>query len=121
MLDMGFLPDIKRIMAKMPNQRQTMMFSATFPDEIQRLTNEMMDEPERVAIGQVAKPVESVRQLLYPVRTEDKSRLLLRLLKEQDISPKRLKMSGLCSVCADNFVAHMSKFQGELKKLESND
>jgi F420-non-reducing hydrogenase iron-sulfur subunit len=43
------------------------------------------------------------------------------LLKEQAISPKRLKMSGLCSVCADNFVAHMGKFQGELKKLESND
>ncbi|MBT3296305.1 MAG: hydrogenase iron-sulfur subunit [Verrucomicrobia bacterium] len=40
-------------------------------------------------------------------------------LKERDISPKRLKMSGLCSVCADNFVSHMGKFQGELKKLEA--
>ena len=40
------------------------------------------------------------------------------LLREKDISPKRLKMSGLCSVCADNFVAHMGKFQTELKKLE---
>jgi coenzyme F420-reducing hydrogenase delta subunit len=40
------------------------------------------------------------------------------LLKEQDISPKRLKMSGLCSVCADNFVAHMNNFQQELKSLE---
>ncbi len=43
------------------------------------------------------------------------------LLKEKQISPKRLKMSGLCSVCADNFVAHMNKFKEELKKLESND
>jgi len=41
------------------------------------------------------------------------------LMKENDISPKRLKMSGLCSVCADNFVSHMNKFQGELKKLDS--
>jgi F420-non-reducing hydrogenase iron-sulfur subunit len=41
------------------------------------------------------------------------------MMKENDISPKRLKMSGLCSVCADNFVSHMNKFQGELKKLES--
>jgi F420-non-reducing hydrogenase iron-sulfur subunit len=40
------------------------------------------------------------------------------LLREKNISPKRLKMSGLCSVCADNFVAHMSKFQAELKKLD---
>jgi coenzyme F420-reducing hydrogenase delta subunit len=41
------------------------------------------------------------------------------LMKEQDISPKRLKMSGLCSVCADNFVAHMNNFQQELQSLEA--
>jgi len=41
------------------------------------------------------------------------------LMKENNISPKRLKMSGLCSVCADNFVSHMNKFQEELKKLDS--
>jgi coenzyme F420-reducing hydrogenase delta subunit len=41
------------------------------------------------------------------------------LMKEQDISPKRLKMAGLCSVCADNFVAHMNNFQQELKSLEA--
>ncbi len=43
------------------------------------------------------------------------------LMKENDISPKRLKMSGLCSVCADNFVAHMNNFQSELKKLAEHE
>jgi F420-non-reducing hydrogenase iron-sulfur subunit len=43
------------------------------------------------------------------------------LMKENDISPKRLKMSGLCSVCADNFVAHMNSFQKELRKLDANE
>jgi coenzyme F420-reducing hydrogenase delta subunit len=42
-------------------------------------------------------------------------------MKENDISPKRLKMSGLCSVCADNFVAHMNNFQNELRKLDANE
>jgi ATP-dependent RNA helicase RhlE len=85
MLDMGFLPDIERIVSRLPKKRQTMMFSATFADEIERLARRMMDDPERIAAGAIAKPVDSVRQLLYPVREEEKSGLLIRLLKEMDI------------------------------------
>lgn len=86
MLDMGFLPDIRRILRQLPRERQTMMFSATFPDEIARLTAEMMNNPERISVGPVARPVDSVRQLIYPVRPEDKTRLLLKILEEQKIS-----------------------------------
>lgn len=81
MLDMGFLPDVRRIVAKLPKGRQTMMFSATFANELQRLAAEMLHEPERVTVGLVSKPVDAVRQLLYPVRQEDKSRVLLDLLR----------------------------------------
>ncbi len=86
MLDMGFLPDIRRILRQIPRERQTMMFSATFPDEIARLTSEMMTDPERVSVGSVARPVDSVRQLIYPVRPEDKTRLLLKMFEEQQIT-----------------------------------
>jgi len=85
MLDMGFLPDIERILSKLPKARQTMMFSATFADEIQRLTKNMMRDPERIAVGAVAMPVDAVRQILYPVRQERKARLLLDLLQEEHI------------------------------------
>jgi F420-non-reducing hydrogenase iron-sulfur subunit len=53
------------------------------------------------------------------VRTSDLLKHAQELMKENDISPKRLKMSGLCSVCAENFVSHMNKFQEELKKLDA--
>ena len=85
MLDMGFLPDVRRILAKLPKNRQTMMFSATFAGELQQLTAEMLRDPERIAVGLVAKPVDAVRQLLYPVRQEDKSRVLVEMLREEGI------------------------------------
>jgi ATP-dependent RNA helicase RhlE len=87
MLDMGFLPDIVRIIEQLPQDRQTMMFSATFPDAIARLTSRMMRDPERINVGSVAKPVDTVRQLLYPVAQPDKARLLLRLIEEEEPGP----------------------------------
>ncbi|MBI3117358.1 MAG: DEAD/DEAH box helicase [Candidatus Hydrogenedentes bacterium] len=85
MLDMGFLPDIQRILAKLPVDRQTMMFSATFAPELQVLTSRMMRDPERIEVGIVAKPVETVRQLLIPVRPEEKSRVLLNIFRDEHI------------------------------------
>jgi ATP-dependent RNA helicase RhlE len=83
MLDMGFLPDIKRILRKLPRDRQTIMCSATFPAEIARLSEEMLNEPERIAVGAVAKPVDKVRQLLYPVHHGQKMGILLQILEEK--------------------------------------
>ncbi|GMV92257.1 MAG: DEAD/DEAH box helicase [Candidatus Hydrogenedentota bacterium] len=85
MLDMGFLPDIRKILRKLPRERQTLMFSATFPDEINRLTGEMMHNPERVSVGAISRPVDAVRQLLYTVMPEHKSELLLDILRSKDI------------------------------------
>ena len=83
MLDMGFLPDIKRIISKLPRERQTMMFSATFAPELERLAKDMLHEPDRVTIGAVAQPVDAVRQLVIPVRQDDKSKMLLQILEEE--------------------------------------
>ncbi|HNR31287.1 MAG TPA: DEAD/DEAH box helicase [Candidatus Hydrogenedentes bacterium] len=85
MLDMGFLPDIQRILRQLPRDRQTMLFSATFPDELRRIAAEMTRDPQRISVGAVRMPVESVRQLLYPVRQEDKSRLLIELLRDEKV------------------------------------
>ncbi|NIA16293.1 MAG: DEAD/DEAH box helicase [Nitrospiraceae bacterium] len=85
MLDMGFLPDIRRILRKLPRERQTLMFSATFPDEIVRLTQDMLDEPVRISVGAIAKPVDTVRQKLYTVHRVEKTGLLIKILKEEHI------------------------------------
>ncbi|MFA5863524.1 MAG: DEAD/DEAH box helicase [Phycisphaerae bacterium] len=84
MLDMGFLPDIKRIVSKLPKKRQTLMFSATFPPEIDYMAREMLKDPQRVTVGQMSKPVETVRQLIYTCQQEDKMDLLLRIIKDEN-------------------------------------
>ncbi len=85
MLDMGFLPDIKSIIRKLPEQRQTVMCSATFPREIARLSEEFLREPQRIEVGQIAKPVDAVRQMLYPVHPERKLGLLKTMLREKNV------------------------------------
>jgi len=85
MLDMGFLPDIKRILKALPKDRQTMLFSATFPKEIERLASRFQREPVRVEVGRVATPVDSVRQGVYTVDPKAKMSLLTKLLKEKDV------------------------------------
>ena len=85
MLDMGFLPDIKRIVNELPEDRQTLLFSATFPDEIKRLAADFQYEPEYIKVDGATKPVETVRQGLYTVDPSDKTHLLSTILKSQDV------------------------------------
>jgi len=80
MLDMGFLPDVKRILTHVPNRRQTMLFSATFPTEIEQLAARTLRNPQRIAIG-LSRPAHTVAHALYPVPRHLKTRLLLELLK----------------------------------------
>jgi ATP-dependent RNA helicase RhlE len=83
MLDMGFLPDVKRILSHLPARRQTMLFSATFPPEIEKLAAQTLTRPQRIAIGMRA-PVHTVAHALYPVPQHLKSALLLHLLRSTD-------------------------------------
>jgi len=80
MLDMGFLPDMRKIMARLPGRRQTLLFSATMPEEIRKLAHEWLRDPAVVQIGQLV-PVTTVSHYLYPVKEHLKTELLLELLK----------------------------------------
>ena len=80
MLDMGFLPAIRRILATIPKQRQTLCFSATMEQSVTSLVNEYTRDPIRVAIGSVLKPAESVQLRAYEVRPGEKLDVLRRLL-----------------------------------------
>ena len=83
MLDMGFLPDIKRILARLPRRRQNLLFSATMPREIRSLTKDLLHDPHQVELGQTA-PIDTIEHSLYPVDQKRKSALLLHLLGADD-------------------------------------
>lgn len=83
MLDMGFFPDVRRILKMLPKKRQTLMFSATFPAEVEALAAETLREPRRVTLA-LAKPVHTVSHALYPVAPHLKTPLLMELLKQTD-------------------------------------
>jgi ATP-dependent RNA helicase RhlE len=82
MLDMGFLPDIRRIVQQLPRQRQTLMFSATLSKEIEALTHDFQQAPKLVQIGRRANPAVTVTQLVYEVPKHLKPALLLHLLRD---------------------------------------
>jgi len=86
MLDMGFLPDIRRIVQALPKARQTLMFSATLSREIEALTHEFQRAPKIVQIGRRANPAETVTQLLYEVPKHLKTALLLHLLEDPQMN-----------------------------------
>src|SRR5436309_6554369 len=83
MLDMGFLPPIRRIVKALPQKRQTLMFSASLSREIEQLTHQFQQSPKIVQIGRRANPAETVTQFAYEVRPHLKSALLLHLLGDQ--------------------------------------
>src|SRR5919198_1565141 len=80
MLDMGFAPQVERILALTPLDRQTLCFSATMPEAVERLVRKHLSRPLRVEVGTVAKPVAAVIQRLYATDSQTKMPLLLRLL-----------------------------------------
>lgn len=85
MLDMGFLPAVKRIIAKLPNRRQSLFFSATISTTVTTLANQLLNEPVRVNLTPVTLPVDTVSQSVYHVAQHNKSELLVDLLKDNSI------------------------------------
>ncbi len=83
MFDMGFLPDIRRIIKQLPAKRQNLMFSATMADDIRKLAHEVLRDPVTVQVGHAA-PVNTVSHALYPVEPHLKTALLMELLKHTD-------------------------------------
>jgi len=84
MCDMGFLPDIRRILKHVPAKRQTLFFSATMPDDIRGLASDILKHPVTVQIGMIA-PAETVSHALYPVPDGLKTKLLLTMLQQSEI------------------------------------
>jgi ATP-dependent RNA helicase RhlE len=85
MLDMGFLPDIKKIVRHMPRQRQTMLFSATIPPTVSALARQFQHDPVAIEID-LARPPEAIQQAIYPVPKHLKIQLLLAMLKQMKVS-----------------------------------
>ncbi len=85
MLDMGFLPDIKQIISRMPRQRQTMLFSATIPPAISALARQFQRDPVSIEID-LAHPPEAIQQALYPVPKHLKIKLLVTMLEQMEVS-----------------------------------
>jgi ATP-dependent RNA helicase RhlE len=83
MFDMGFLPDIRKILKSLPAKRQTLLFSATMPDDIRRLASEILTKPVTIQVGSTAPPV-TVSHAIYPVAQHLKTALLLELLQHTD-------------------------------------
>jgi ATP-dependent RNA helicase RhlE len=83
MFDMGFFPDIRKIIKRLPTGRQNLMFSATMPDDIKHLASEVLNDPVRIQIGHRV-PVATVSHTFYTVTTSSKNTLLLRLLNKKE-------------------------------------
>jgi ATP-dependent RNA helicase RhlE len=86
MLDMGFLPDVRKIVERCQKTRQTMLFSATVPPEIERLAAWVLRQPEKIEIGVSRSPAETVTHACYPVASSQKFQLLAALLQRTDFN-----------------------------------
>lgn len=85
MLDMGFINDVKKVIAKLPQKRQTMLFSATMPTEISKLVNTILVDPVKVAVTPVSSTVDTIEQAIYFVSKGNKKHLIIDLLKDKDV------------------------------------
>ena len=84
MLDMGFFPDVKRIVKFLPKKRQTLLFSATIPAEIADLAEKMLHEPEHISVTPSAKPADKIEQQLYFVEKQEKRELLPDIIRQSN-------------------------------------
>src|SRR6187397_2099782 len=130
MLDIGFLPDLQRILSYLPKQRQTLLFSATFSPEIRRLAESYLQDPILVEVARPNATASNVEQHFYSVATDDKRRAVLKLLKERSITQALVFVNSKigCARLARSFereglrtnALHGDKSQDErLKALEA--
>jgi ATP-dependent RNA helicase RhlE len=119
MLDMGFIPDVRRIVAAIPEKRQTLFFSATMPRNIEQLAGSMVRNPIRVEVAPTSTTVESVEQRLYFVASSDKRSLLEHLLKT-DESISRALVFTRTKHGADRVAKHLRRAGVEVQSIHGN-
>lgn len=118
MLDMGFLPDMRRVVKMLPKKRQTLMFSATLSKEIEALTHEFQHHPKTVQIGRRSNPAETVTQLVYEVPKHLKGSLLLHLLKDPAFN--MVLVFSKMKHGADRIARHLERAGVKTAALHSN-
>ena len=119
MLDMGFIPDVRRIVAAIPEKRQTLFFSATIPANIAQLAGSMVHDPVRVEVAPTATTVESVDQRLYFVAASDKRSLLEHLLKTDEAITRALVFTRT-KHGADRVARHLRRAGINVQSIHGN-
>jgi len=107
MLDMGFIRDVRKLVAMLPRDRQSMLFSATMPDDIVKLTHDMLRTPERIEIAPQGKTADRITQKLYIVPAQQKRQLLSELLK--DLAMNRVIVFTRTKHGANRVAEHLSR------------
>lgn len=130
MLDMGFIHDIKKVLAKIPTDRQTLFFSATMPPNIRKFANSILKNPQEINVNPVSSTAAIIEQSVYMVEKTDKTSLLIAIIKEQNIQQslvftrtkhgadrlvKHLKRANITSMAI-----HGNKSQGARQKALSD-
>lgn len=118
MLDMGFLPDIKKIYETVPADRQSMLFSATLPDDIMRLTKHFLNDPVRVSVNPPASTVDKIDQRVLFVDRENKGALLESVLQDEDI--ERVLVFARTRHGADRIVRNLGKARIKADTIHGN-
>jgi ATP-dependent RNA helicase RhlE len=118
MLDMGFIHDVKRIIATLPKERQTLFFSATMPNDVEKLANNILKEPVRIEVTPPATTVERIDQRVYFVDAGNKNALLADLLKDRAI--ERVLIFTRTKHGADRVVKHIERIGVDAQAIHGN-
>jgi ATP-dependent RNA helicase RhlE len=118
MLDMGFWPDVRRILALLPTKRQNMLFSATLSKDVMRVAGPMLHDPARVEVAPSATPVEAISQAVYPVAEVQKVDLLVRLLEKEQLD--RVLVFTRTKHRADRLCRHLERSSIKGTAIHSN-
>ncbi len=118
MLDMGFIHDVKKIVARLPAKRQTLFFSATMPREIQSLADKLLHHPARVEVTPVSSTAETISQSLYFVDQKEKRKLLIHLLQDKHID--RMLVFTRTKHGADKLVKELHKVHISAEAIHGN-
>ena len=107
MLDMGFIHDIKKILDKLPKERQSLFFSATMPKNIVELSSQILKSPKQVSVNPVSSTAETIQQFIYYTNKTDKKYLLLHILKDKNIN--QLLLFSRTKYGADRIARNLKK------------
>ena len=118
MLDMGFIHDIKKILAKLPKKRQSLFFSATMPQKIVDLSRQILISPKKLAVNPVSSTAETIQQYLYTTNRENKRDLLFHILKNPEL--EQVLLFSRTKHGADRIVRNLSKKKIECAAIHGN-